>query len=516
MHRTSGILLHPTSLPGPDGIGDLGPAAYRFLDWLAGAGQGLWQMLPLGPTGYRDSPYQCTSAFAGNTLLISLDLLREAGWLDAATAEADRTPAFPAARVDYGAAHAHKDPQLHRAFEGFEARADAAARADYARFCRKQADWLDNYALYAAIKRAQHDRAWTEWPPGLALRDDEALAEWQASNRRAVELERFCQFLFFRQWDALRARAHARGIRLVGDIPIFVAHDSAEVWTHREWFHLDEAGHPTVIAGVPPDYFSATGQRWGNPLYRWEALAADGYDFWVRRLRRTLRLVDCVRIDHFRGFVGYWEVPATEPNAINGRWVPGPGMALFRALRAAVGEQLPLIAEDLGVITEDVIALRDALALPGMAILQLAFEDPSGGFAETRFLPHNHRRRLVVYTGTHDNDTLLGWWSSLKPAMRAKALAYLRSDGREIHWDFIVNALASVAYLAVFPLQDVLGFGSEARMNRPGSGAGNWLWRCTSEQLDSGDNARLADASTLYGRAPYPSGASAAGDAAGR
>jgi 4-alpha-glucanotransferase len=504
MHRTSGILLHPTSLPGPDGAGDLGPAAYRFLGWLAAAGQGLWQMLPLGPTGYQDSPYQCTSAFAGNPLLISLDLLREAGWLDGADAALDGSLSWPAARVDFGAAHAHKDRQLLRAFERFETQADAAARDDYARFCREQADWLEDYALYAAIKRVQGGRSWSDWPQRLALRDAEALAEWQAANGRAVQFQRFCQFLFFRQWHALRARAHAVGIRLIGDMPIFVAYDSAEVWTHREWFQLDEAGHPSVVAGVPPDYFSATGQRWGNPLYRWDALAADGYGFWVRRLRRTLALVDYVRIDHFRGFAGYWEVPAAEPNAINGRWVPGPGMALFRALRDALGDPLPLIAEDLGVITADVIALRDALGLPGMAILQMAFEDPSGGFAEPRFLPHNHRQQMVAYTGTHDNDTLLGWWTALDPALRATALRYLRSDGREIHWELIATALASVADLAVFPLQDVLGLGSEARMNRPGSGAGNWQWRCTAGQLDGADAARLADMSALYGRAPYP------------
>ena len=504
MHRTSGILLHPTSLPGPDGVGDVGPMAYRFLDWLAAAGQGLWQVLPLGPTGYRDSPYQCTSAFAGNPLLISLELLREAGWLDAADGERDQAPSFPPARVDFGAVHAHKDRQLGRAFERFEAQADAPARDAYARFCREQADWLDDYALFAGIKRAQGGRAWTDWPQGLALRDAEALAGWQAAHWRAVDFERFCQFLFFRQWHALRARAHAKGIRLVGDIPIFVAHDSAEVWTHREWFHLDAAGHPTVIAGVPPDYFSATGQRWGNPLYRWDALAADGYGFWVRRLRRTLALVDYVRIDHFRGFAGFWEVPAAESNAINGRWVPGPGMALFRALRGALGDTLPLIAEDLGVITEDVVALRDALELPGMAILQLAFEDPRGGFAEVRFLPHNHRRRMVVYTGTHDNNTLLGWWAGLDPAMRANALRYLRSDGREIHWDFIATALASVGGLAVVPLQDVLGLGAEARMNRPGSAEDNWQWRCMSTQLDGADSARLADLTALYGRGPHP------------
>jgi 4-alpha-glucanotransferase len=501
MHRTSGILLHPTSLPGPYGIGDLGPAAHRFVDFLTAAGQGLWQMLPLGPTGYQDSPYQCTSAFAGNPLLVSPELLRDAGWVDAADLA---HPEFPRGQVDFGAVHAFKRRLMLRAFDGFRARASTAERAEYEGFCNEQRQWLDDYALYAAIKEQQQDRPWTDWPEPLALRDTDALARWADANQRAVELQRFCQFAFMRQWRAVRAYANAHGVRLIGDIPIFVAHDSAEVWTHRDWFQLDEAGQPTVIAGVPPDYFSATGQRWGNPLYRWDVLAADGYRFWVERLRQSLALVDLVRIDHFRGFAGYWEVPASERTAVNGRWRPGPGMDLFRALRAVLGDDLPLIAEDLGFITEDVSALRDGLDLPGMAILQFAFEDESGGFAESAFLPYNHRRRLAVYTGTHDNDTVLGWWDGLSQKLRDKVLRYLRSDGREINWDFIATALASVAELALFPLQDVIGLGTDARMNRPGSGEGNWLWRCTEDQLAPDVAERLADLSALYGRHPHP------------
>jgi 4-alpha-glucanotransferase len=501
MHRTSGILLHPTSLPGAFGIGDLGPTALRFVDFLAAAGQGLWQMLPLGPTGYRDSPYQCTSAFAGNPLLISPECLLEDGWID----DADLAHApFPEDQVDFGAVHSFKRDLLLRAFDGFGARAQAAKLAEYASFCSLHRAWLDDYALYAAIKGTQQGRSWTDWPKPLALREPDALSDWTAANQRVIDLERFGQFLFFRQWQVLRTHANAKGVHLIGDIPIFVAHDSAEVWTHREWFQLDESGHPTVIAGVPPDYFSATGQRWGNPLYRWDVLAEEGYGFWVQRLRQALELVDIVRIDHFRGFSGYWQVPASEATAINGRWMPGPGMDLFRALRVALGEELPLIAEDLGLITDDVIALRDSLKLPGMAILQFGFEDDSEGFAESSFLPHNHRKRLAVYTGTHDNDTLLGWWESLKPALREKTLRYLRSDGREIQWDFIATALASVADLALFPLQDLLGLGKTARMNLPGSPEGNWLWRCTEDQLVGADTERLAALSALYGRQVNP------------
>jgi len=497
MHRTSGIVLHPTSLPGAFGIGDLGPAALRFVDFLAAAGQGLWQMLPLGPTGYRDSPYQCTSAFAGNPLLISPECLLAEGWID----DADLAHApFPVEQVDFGAVRRFKRMLLLRAFDGFGTRAQAADLAEYAAFCSQNKSWLDDYALYAAIKGTQEGRSWTDWPKSLALREPGALADWMAANQHAIDLERFGQFLFFRQWQALRTYANERGVQLIGDIPIFVAHDSAEVWTHRDWYQLDESGHPTVIAGVPPDYFSATGQRWGNPLYRWDLLAEDGYGFWVRRLRQALELVDIVRIDHFRGFAGYWEVPASEATAINGRWMPGPGMDLFRALRAALGEELPLIAEDLGLITDDVIALRDGLKLPGMAILQFGFEDDSEGFAESLFLPHNHRKRLAVYTGTHDNDTVLGWWESLTPALRAKTLRYLRSDGREINWEFLTTALASVADMALFPLQDLLGLGKTARMNLPGSAEGNWLWRCTEAQLGSADAERLAAVSALYGR----------------
>lgn len=501
MHRTSGVLLHPTSLPGPFGIGDLGPAAYRFVDFLAEAGQGLWQVLPLGPTGYRDSPYQCTSAIAGNPLLIAPEALLASGWVDRADLE---HPAFPETQVDFGAVATWKQRLLDRAYAGFLAGASATERDELARFGARHRDWLDDYALYAALKDAHAQQPWTDWPEPLALREPRALAAWGQAHRAAVERHRFVQYVFFRQWSELRRYAHDRGVRLMGDMPIFVAHDSSEVWTHRDWFQLDAHGQPTVIAGVPPDYFSATGQRWGNPLYRWDVLAADGYRFWVERLRHILEATDLVRVDHFRGFAGYWEIPACEETAVNGRWVPGPGMDLFRVLREALGADLPLIAEDLGVITPDVVALRDGLALPGMAVLQFAFEDMQDGVGRSEFLPHNHRRNLAVYTGTHDNNTLRGWWAEADAGLRHRAGRYLGGDGQEIHWDMIRAALGSVAALALVPMQDLLGKGPEGCMNRPGTAEGNWSWRLRPDELESAIAARLRELARLYGRLPYP------------
>lgn len=504
MHRTSGILLHPTSLPGPFGIGDLGPAAYRFVDFLAAAGQGLWQVLPLGPTGYRDSPYQCTSAIAGNPLLISPESLLAAGWVDAADLE---HPDFPAGQVDFGAVHAWKRTLLDRAHQGFLARADQSQRDAYARFQEAHRDWLPDYALFSALKTVHQDRPWTEWPTPLAMRERKALTAWKRSQKNKALIDREClvQFLFFSQWEALRDYAHARGVHLVGDMPIFVAHDSAEVWTHRDWFLLEPNGQPTFIAGVPPDYFSPTGQRWGNPLYDWPALAADGYGFWVQRLRCLLAVTDLIRVDHFRGFAAYWEVPGTAETAVDGRWVPGPGMDLFTALRGALGADLPLIAEDLGVITPDVEALRDGLELPGMAILQFAFGDiEDGGFGDSHFLPHNHHPRLAVYTGTHDNNTICGWWSEQGEATRGLIGRYFNANDEPIQWTMIRATLASVARLALCPMQDVLGLGAEATMNRPGTAEGNWVWRYRQEDLAPTAAGRLRELSRLYGRRPYP------------
>ena len=492
--RASGILLHPTSLPGPHGIGDLGEDAYRWVDFLAQAGQSYWQVLPLGPTGFGDSPYQCFSAFAGNPLLIDLNQLVRRGWLSPEDAQPD-TP-FPENRVDYGAVVPFKRERLHRAYEGFLARSTDADRDDFRAFCAAEAYWLDDFALFMALK--EHFRsAWTEWPREVRLREPEALAAYRARFAAQVEEHQFIQWVFFRQWDALKAHAHARGVRIIGDIPIFVAFDSADVWAYPELFHLDENGHPTVVAGVPPDYFSPTGQLWGNPLYRWDVMAEQGYRWWVERFRSTLRLVDLVRLDHFRGFEAYWEIPAGMPTAEVGRWVKGPGDDLFRAVRDALGE-VPVIAEDLGFITPEVKALRERWGFPGMKVLQFAFSGP-----DNEYLPHNYTStNWVVYTGTHDNDTTVGWFHSLDEGTRAYVLAYLARDGSDIAWDLMRLAWMSVAVLAIAPMQDVLRLGSEARMNTPGQAWGNWSWRFTWSQVPDWVAGALAEMTRTYGRAP--------------
>jgi 4-alpha-glucanotransferase len=505
--RKSGILLHPTSLPGRFGIGDLGPSAHAFVDRLAAARQQLWQVLPLGPTGYGDSPYQCFSAFAGNPLLISLESLRDEGLLQ--PGELQQAPAFGAEEVDYGAVIDFKLPLLARAHERFQAGAPAPQREACEAFCAAQASWLDDYALFMAVKAEHRGVAWTDWDPAIAAREPEAIAGWGRRCAVQVEAQKFWQFEFFRQWRSLRDHCRASGVAIMGDVPIFVAHDSADVWARRELFHLDAGGHPTAVAGVPPDYFSATGQLWGNPLYRWGVLAASGYDWWIERLRAALALVDLVRLDHFRGFEAYWEIPAGETTAVNGRWVEAPGRELFQALRNALGE-LPIVAEDLGVITPGVDALRREFGLPGMAILQFAFgSDPQA----SDFIPHNLERDRVIYTGTHDNDTTAGWWTSAGAgdstrtaeqvaSERAFALEYLKSDGTQIHWDFIRAVLASVAAVAIVPLQDVLGLGSAARMNLPGRPGGNWRWRCAEGAFTPELQERLARLTEVYGRAP--------------
>ena len=484
--RVAGILLHPTSLPGPHGIGELGPAALAFLDFLHQTGQRLWQVLPLGPTGYGDSPYQCFSAFAGNPLLVSLDRLRDQGLL---SAEDLRAPRFDARAVDFGRVIEWKQPLLAKACATFEEKADAARREALEAFVRSHAAWLPDFALFTALKRASGGAAWNTWERSLVEREPDALERARRELARECREVEFAQWLFFEQWAELRRTAHERGIRLMGDVPIFVAHDSADVWAHPELFHLGRDGRPSLQAGVPPDYFSATGQLWGNPLYRWDALERTGYAWWVDRLRAVFELVDLVRLDHFRGFEAYWEVAGDATTAIDGRWVKGPGAALFEAVSGALGE-LPVVAEDLGVITPEVEALRDALGLPGMAILQFAFGSDAHG---NDFLPHNYPRRKVVYTGTHDNDTVVGWWNagvgnSTRSAAeveqeRERALAYVGGDGSEIHWDFVRTLLVSVADTAIVPLQDVLGVGSQGRMNLPGRGDGNWRWRFRAGDL---------------------------------
>ncbi|MDI3339749.1 MAG: 4-alpha-glucanotransferase [Sphaerobacter sp.] len=491
--RRAGILLHPTSLPGDHGIGDLGEAAFRFLAWLSEAGQSLWQLLPLGPPGGGNSPYDARSSFAGSPLLIALAPLVELGLL--APEEVPPLLAGDPSRVDYAGAAAMKQPALRRACERFVTGSDPALRADYEAFCARAAAWLDDYALYAALRSAHDGLPWYRWEPELVRREPEALRPWRARLDREVHFEMFLQYLFDRQWGAVKRRANELHIEVVGDIPIYVAHDSADVWAHQEIFTLDEHGQPTRRAGVPPDYFSASGQLWGNPCYRWDVLAATEYRWWVERFRRARELFDVVRVDHFRGFVAGWQVPAGEDTALNGVWVPGPGEELFRRVEHDLG-RVPLIVEDLGLITEDVHALRAQLGYPGMRVLQFAF----GGGSDNPYLPHNYERNTVVYTGTHDNDTTLGWFRSCAPHEREHALRYLGTDGSDVAWDLIRLALMSIADTAIVPLQDVLELGSEARMNVPGTAAGNWEWRSVPDGLSGERARRLAVLTETYGR----------------
>ena len=492
--RASGVLLHPTSLPGPHGSGDLGPAAHHFVDWLHSAGQRLWQMLPLGGIGPGNSPYMSSSAFAGNLLLIDLAELQQRGWLDAGALA--RPPVGDLHRIDFGAMVPWRMQQLTAAAGRFASQAQAAERQDFEAFCAAEADWLDDYALFMALCEAADWADWSSWPAGLARHRPAAVAEARLQYRARIDFYRFCQWCFFRQWAALRAHAHSKGVKIIGDAPIFIAYQSAEVWSRQDLFELDAAGRPSVVAGVPPDYFSATGQRWGNPLYRWSAHAAEGYAWWIQRIRRTLALVDIVRIDHFRGFADYWEIPAGAPTAVTGRWLPGPGVALFDAIAAALGP-VPVIAEDLGELSPAVSDLLRATTFPGMAILQFAFGDG----AQNPFLPHNHHQHSVVYTGTHDNDTSTGWWAhSAGDAQRHHARAYLGSDGHDIAWALMRSACASVADTVVHTMQDILVLPGACRMNLPGSASGWWVWRFDWPQVHPWHSQRLADMTRLFGR----------------
>ena len=490
--RASGILLHPTSLPGSDGIGDLGPWVYRWIDFLAEAGCALWQVLPLGPTGYGDSPYQCFSAFAGSPFLISSEVLLKENLLMAADL-ADR-PEFPTDRVDFGPVITWKLKLLDRAFAHFRADASAQLQTEFDRFQSDQASWLDDFALFMAIKESQGGVAWNNWPEPLRQRDPQALHTARQSLADAVQRHAFRQFLFYRQWSAAHAYARVKGIRVIGDIPIFVAYDSADAWSHPELFYFDEKGQPTVVAGVPPDYFSPTGQLWGNPLYRWEVHRQSGYAWWLARMRATLSQVDIIRLDHFRGFAGYWEVPAEMPTAEIGQWKPGPGKDFLQALQQALGD-LPIIAEDLGLITDDVIELRDKFNLPGMRILQFAFTG-----SNNPFLPHRYVRNCVAYTGTHDNDTIRGWYAAAPKEEKTFCRKYLHSSAHDLPHDMIRVLWRSVANIAIVTLQDILGLGTEARMNFPGKPAGNWGWRMSADALTDEVRDQLLELNTLYER----------------
>jgi 4-alpha-glucanotransferase len=494
--RQSGILLHPTSLPGPYGIGEIGPEARTFADALHDMRQHLWQILPLGPTGYGDSPYQSLSTFAGNPLLVSFDLLARDGLLN--RSRLARFPEFPDGRVDFGPVIIARMQVLRSVCRMFESRASSRMKTAFRNFCEEQADWLDDFALFFALKNAHELRPWTTWEPELAGRDPAALRAARREYRTAIRHVKLRQFLFFDQWARLRKYCHDRRIQIVGDIPIFVAHDSADVWAHPELFYLDGQGFPTVVAGVPPDYFSATGQLWGNPLYRWDVHRSTGYAWWVARMKHVFEMVDIVRIDHFRGFEAYWEVPGHEKTAIHGHWVKGPGASLFKELIRKLG-RLPIIAEDLGIITPEVDALRDQFKFPGMRVLQFAFGNDAKA---DDYRPESYPRNCVVYTGTHDNDTTVGWFNSQAGENSTRSaeqiererqfiLEYLETDGSEIHWDLIELAMRSNANTVVFPLQDLLGLGSEARMNVPGVESGNWDWRFTWDLFDRGTMRRL-------------------------
>lgn len=503
--RRGGILLHPTSLPSPAGIGDFGTEAYRFIDFLEQSGSKLWQVLPLNPTGYGDSPFQSFSASAGNPLLISIEKLVEQGVLF--PADLEHRPVFASEKVDYGAVLRFKVPILIKAAQTFLKRAQGCEHRDFEQFCRANANWLDDFALFMACKNAHKGVPWTEWAADIAAREPRTLQGWTVRCAAEIDVIKYWQFEFFQQWQALRSYAHEHGIHIIGDLPFYVAHDCADVWVNREFFALDPNGSPARVAGVPPDYFSATGQLWGNPIYNWTLLKSTGYKWWIERFRAALRLYDIVRIDHFRGFEAYWEVAASEPTAMNGRWIKGPGAELFSALQQEFGE-LPIIAENLGVITAEVEQIRRQFGFPGMAILQFAFgNDPQG----PSFRPHNYVRNLVAYTGTHDNDTTLGWWNSegtndsiRMPEDVAKehafAAAYLGSRDEPINWAMIRTVLASVADTAIIPLQDVLGLGSESRMNLPGTSSGNWRWRFQPGALGPGLAKRLRELNKAYDR----------------
>lgn len=493
--RSAGVLLHVTSLPGPHGIGDFGPDAYRFVDWLVSAGQRLWQLLPLNPIGPCDSPYQSVSAFAGSPLMVALEPLVARGWLvEPALPEGG----FDARRVDYERVVPWRLAQLRATARGFFGGATADDRAAFSAWCIDQAHWLDDYTLFMAIETANQGRPWWHWPMPLRTREPAGLAAARREHADEIAFWQFVQWCFDSQSGAIKCYANERGVALMGDLPIFVAHHSADCWARPDLYELDADHQPTAVAGVPPDGFAETGQRWGNPLYRWDRMAAENFGWWTARVRRALVQADVFRIDHFRGFAAYWSVPASCPTAIEGRWVPGPGQALFDAIAKALGP-LPIVAEDLGLITPDVIALRDGCGFPGMRILQFGF----GGDGSHEFLPHNYVAHSVVYTGTHDNETVHGWWHNAPERERVFAASYLAATQCDIHWAMIRAACNSVARTAVFPMQDVLGLPGSHRMNLPGSTLGNWAWRFDWGMVGAEPARVLGLITAASGRGPF-------------
>ena len=494
--RATGVLLHPTSLPSRGGIGDFGTAAYEFVNFLAAARQGLWQVLPLGPLGYGNSPYSSTSAFAGNPLLISLERLAERGWI-----EPDRIADLrgPAGAVDYEEVEAWKMPLLNEAAGNFLENARPAWRARFDRFCQDNSWWLEDFALFDVLRAHYREDSWNRWPRELARREPAALAEARRELEPRLAMGRAIQFAFWEQWHALRQHCARQSVRVIGDIAIFVNYDSADVWTHPYLFRLDTNLDPEVVSGVPPDAFSETGQRWGNPLYRWDVMRQRGYPWWIRRMRWATQTCDYIRLDHFRGFEQCWEIPAQEATAVNGRWVDGPKDDIFNRLKEALGG-LPFFAEDLGYITPEVHALRERWQIPGMAVLQFGFDNPGAHI----YLPHRMTHDRVIYTGTHDNDTTVGWWKCCSDRERRAAQAYLGVTDGDIHWGLIRAAQGSVARLSVVPLQDILGLGSEARMNMPSQTEGNWRWRIRPGVLTAELAERLAALAEVTDRLPQP------------
>jgi len=492
--RRAGVLLHPTAFPGECGIGELGPEAYQFIDWMAEGGQTLWQVMPLGPTGYGDSPYQCTSAFAGNPMIISLELLRDEGLLT----DADLAPLkkLPKNAVDFGAVIPLKNELLRKAYDKFEEVGDSDRYAQIAQFVQRYHSWLEDFTLFTALKNQHDGKSWVEWPEPLRDRHTGDIEQAKVQLEHEISYLTWLQFLFFEQWWKVRHYASQKGIQIMGDIPLFVAHDSADVWARRELFHLDGQGNPTVVAGVPPDYFSATGQRWGNPLFAWDMHRAEGFHWWESRFRITFDLVDWVRIDHFRGLEAYWEIPGSEETAVKGRWVNAPGVELFGTLLGRIPE-MKVVAEDLGVITREVVSMRKQFTFPGMRVLQFAW----GSGPENSFLPHNYEPDSVVYTGTHDNNTTVGWSKSeMTEEMGNQIAEYIGHKPDSVTTELIRLAYASVAAIAVVPMQDWLEIGAEGRMNTPSQPSGNWSWRAEKSAFNDELASRMNDLAHRYAR----------------
>ncbi len=490
--RSNGILLHPSSLPGKWGIGTLGKEAIKFIDWMKEAGVKMWQLLPMGPTGYGDCPYSSFSAFAGNPYFINYEILLEEGWLKDSDLPDDKM--FSRDKVDFGKIYETKFIVLKKACDRFSEQAEDQKK-EYAYFCEKHSFWLDDFAFFMALKNTFPGQSWLDWPDDIRKREPQAVKKYREELDQDIHFQKWMQFEVFRQWKNIKNYANEQGIKIVGDIPIYVASDSADAWSMHEMFQFDEDIKPVKVAGVPPDYFSATGQLWGNPLYDWNRMEDDGFKWWIRRVEANLEMVDIIRIDHFRGLAAYWAVPSGEETAINGEWIPAPGKKMFQAILKKLGD-LPIMAEDLGVITPDVEELRDHFGFPGMKILQFAFDSGE----ENDYLPHTYNKNCIVYTGTHDNDTIVGWYNAAQPKDKEWAMDYINGNKKEVAWSFLRAAWASTALIAIAPLQDFMGLGTEHRMNIPGTPLENWTWRFTEKQLDSEIKNKLKHLNSLYNR----------------